>query len=287
MPSHRVSPPHIFPTATRSGKPPRDAEGSVDSHRQAGFVLGIEIDHIIAGLNLEGACAQAAAGPKFRKQVVAATLVLWSRSWLSRLQALHAAEWGNTTASIPLVRSAADYEAAGRLTLQTGGAEWQEWLETDPIGLAAADHATQYQLHAFRAAEVLAARPVLGEVYRTATALSLPHFEASLLLAAAESNSERIVATFGDRDFHLGMVELVCGWLLALGVEQFEAIIASDGALPVPDAAAVESWMTHARKLIDRDDRCRIELVERDGAQHMLVANWRRRPGAARKKILI
>lgn len=284
---HRVSPPNIFPIATRAGKPPMAAAGSADSYRQAGFVLGDDLDHIIAGLNLEGDCAQASSGAKYRKQVVAASLGLWSRGWLSRLQALHAAEWGNAVAAMPLIRAAADYQAAMLLTLRTGAAEWDEWLAGDPIGLDGEEHATEFVPHAFRAAEALASEPTLGAIYRAATALSLPHFESTLLLAAADSTAERILMTFGDRDFHLGLAEIVFGWLLELGVAQFDALKAADGTLAVSDVAAVDAWQHRARELCDRADRCRIETVGRDGVPRMLVTNWRRKPGAARKRILL
>ena len=285
--AHRVSPPKVFPVATRAGKPPMAAAGSADSYRQIGFVLGDEVEHVVAGLNLEGACAEAASGARYRKQVVAAAMGLWSRSWLSRLEALHAIEWGNTVGAMPLIRAAADLLAAMAATLETDAADWHAWLATEPIGLSAADHATEFAPCAFRAAEVLAAKPVLGRIYRVSTTLSLPHFESTLLLAGADSASDRILMTFGDRDFHLGLAELVLGWLLEIGVAQLDALRASEGTLPVPDPAAVEQWEHQATQLIDRDDRCSIEPVERDGVSRLLVHNWRRAPGAAKKKVLL
>jgi hypothetical protein len=212
---------------------------------------------------------------------------VWSRSWLSRLQALHALEWGNYVAAMPLIRAAADYQAAELLLLQTNASEWDDWLGTDPIGLAPADHATEFRPHAFRAAEILAADPILGAVYRASTALSLPHFQATLLLAGADSTSERILMTFGDRDFHLGLAEVLTGWLLQLGRAQFDALFASDGALATPDTDAIEQWKTRAQELLADDERCAIEPVDREGEPRLLVRNWRRAPGAAKKKILL
>lgn len=263
------------------------AAGSADSYRQIGFVLGGEVEHVLAGLNLEGTCAEASSGAKYRKQVVAAAMGLWSRSWLTRLEALHAIEWGNAVAAMPLIRAAADLAAAMAATLETDAAEWNGWLETQPIRLSAEDHATEFAPFPFRAAEVLAARPALGDIYRASTALSLPHFESTLLLAGADSGADRILMTFGDRDFHLGLTELVLGWLLELGLALFDVLRAAGGTLGMTDGETIAGWEDGARRLLARDGRCRIEPVERAGMARLLVHNWRRAPGAAKKKMLI
>ena len=104
----RVSPPKVFGEAVAAGKPPAGSAGAQDAYRQTGFVLGAEVDLVVSGLALEGQVADASSGAKFRTQVTASALGLWSRSWLSRLQALHALQWGNYTAAMPLVRAAAD-----------------------------------------------------------------------------------------------------------------------------------------------------------------------------------
>src|SRR6185437_15529836 len=134
---------------------------------------------VLDGLNLEGMIAAASNTGKFRTQLAASVLTLWSRGWLARLEALHAVQWGSYGPAIALVRSAADYQAGLLYLLRTEAAEWQQWLDEGGIGLATDVHATEFRLHAFRSAEVLAAEPVLGEVYRAATELSLPHFGAT------------------------------------------------------------------------------------------------------------
>lgn len=282
----RVSPPRITPQVSRSGKPPMSVAGSADSHRQTSFVLGADLDLLLQGLELEGALADAASGSKYRNQRVASALGLWSRAWLNRQQALHAVEWGNYAAAVPLVRAAADYEAAEIYLLRHDASEWQEWLEQGGIALATEDHATEFRLHAFRAAEVLAAHEVLGPLYRAAMDLSMPHFGATLMLCGSESDPDRVAITFGDRDFHLGLAELVTGWLLLLGVAQLEALLEFDAVFPLPDRPAIEKWCLAARAAA-RDDRCRVEVVDRDGEKRYLVQNWRRIPGAARKRLLL
>ena len=158
-----------------------------------------------------------------------AALGLWSRGWLSRLEALHAIEWGNYVAAIPLVRAAADYQASSLYVLRTDAVEWREWLEGGGIALSAEHHATEFRLHPFRAAEVLAAHDILGPVYRTTMDLSLSHFGSTLLVAGNESAPDRVLMTFGDRDFHLGLAELGLGWLLELGMAQVDALAEFDG----------------------------------------------------------
>ena len=286
MSAFRVAPPKVFAQATRSSKPGQDAAGSADAFRQSTFVLGEEIELTLEGLRQEGAVAEASAGAKFRKQVTAASLGLWSRSWLARLEALHALEWGNYAASVALVRAAADYQAAMLYLLRTGAAEWQEWLDGGGIALAAEDHATEFRLHAFRAAEVLAAHEVLGPIYRVSTDLSLSHFGSTLVFAGMESDPSRVAITFGDRDFHLGLAELHLGWLLQLGA----SLIHDIAEFPQAFAPAGEDqgpWLAKAESAVSRRDRCRVETVERDGVKRYLVPNWRREPRSAAKKVLL
>lgn len=283
----RVSPPRIFPHATRAAKPPMGADGSADAYRQLGFVLGDDVELVLQGLNREGVVAEASSAAKYRNQAMASALALWSRSWLSRLQALHAIEWGNYVASLPLIRAAADYQAAALYLLRSQAAEWEEWLDAGGIALGAEEHATEYRLHAFRAAEVLAAHDVLGPVYRAATDLSLSHFGATLMLTGSDSTPDRVLMTFGDRDFHVGLAELGLGWLLQLGVAQMEALVEFRGVFCADDTAGLEAWCAAARARVTDPARCSIEQIERGGERRYLVRNWRRTPGAAAKRLLL
>jgi hypothetical protein len=282
----RVSPPRILGGAERAPRPPGGSP-SADAHRQTAFILGSEVDLVLQSLELEAAVASASAAPKYRKQVMVAALGLWSRSWLARQQALHALEWGNYASAIPLVRSAADYQASALYVLRDGGAEWQGWLDEGGIALAPEAHATEFRLHAFRAAEVLAAHDILGPIYRATMDLSLSHFGSTLLLAGNESAPGRVLMTFGDRDFHLGLAELSLGWLLLLGVAQADALAEFDRVFAAPDRQAVERWARSAHATAARRDRCRLEIAELGGEKRYLVHNWRRTSGAAPKRILL
>ena len=284
---YRVSPPRISPVATRAPKPPADASGSPGAYRQTTFVLSGDVECVLDGLNLEGSIADASSGAKFRTQKMVAALGLWSRGWLSRLESLHAIECGNYVAAITLVRAAADYQASSLYVLRTDAAEWAEWLEGGGIALAPDQHATEFRLHAFRAAEVLAAHDILGPVYRTTMDLSLSHFGSTLLVAGNESGPDRVLMTFGDRDFHLGLAELCLGWLAQLGMAQADALAEFGGVFAITDRPRLDTWRAGAAKLVDGTGRCRLETIERDGEKRYLVHNWRREPRSAPKRLLL
>lgn len=283
----RVSPPRVFPRATGAAKPPLDAAGSADAYRQTGFVLGAAVDLVLQGLNFEGDIAQASSDAKHRNQQMASALGLWSRSWLARLEALHAAQWGNYVAAIALVRAAADYSASEIYLLNQAAAEWNDWLEQGGIALAPEEHATEYRLQNFRAAEVLAAHDVLGPIYRAAMDLSMPHFGSTLLVAGNDSTPDRVLMTFGDRDFHLGLAEILFGWLLRLSIVHVEAASANPVAFAPPDSGVVERFIASASQETSARDWCHIEIAEVRGEQRYLVHNWRRQPGAAQKRLLL
>ncbi len=287
MATLRVSPPRVFGQATHAGKPPAGSAGSVDAYRQAQFVLDIDTNLVLDGLNLEATLADGATGAKFRNQRVASGLMNWSRSWLSRLHALHAIEWGNYAAALPLIRASADYQSAFLALTGNDAPEWQEWVDGGNIRLAPEQHATEFQLHAFRSAETMATHPILGPVYRAATDLSLPHFGSTLLVAGAESDPSRIAATFGDRDFHMGWAELSLTLLLQLGVAQLEALVALAATFGVTDADAVAALAAKLARAAEHRDRCAIAITEVDGLQRYLISNWRRNPGGAPTKVLL
>lgn len=283
----RVSPPKVFPVATPAAKLPMGAAGSADAFRQTSFVLGAEVDIVLKGLNLEGAIADASSGAKFRTQQMVSAMGLWSRAWLCRLQALHATQWGNYAAATPLIRAAADFQAAMLYLLRTGAVEWQEWLDNGGIAIAPEQHATEFRLHAFRAAEILAAHDILGPLYRVATDLSLSHFGSTLLVAGSDSAPDHVSMTFGDRDFHFGLAELHMGWLAELGMAQVQALREFEGVFAAGEADAVAGWERKATALSAASSRCRVEHVEIHGMRRYLVHNWRREPRSAPKRILL
>lgn len=279
----RVAPPKVFSGATRAPRPPAGAAGSLDAWRQSSFLLATELDGVLAGLEVEGRTAEGSSGAGHRNHVLASALGHWSRSWLARLQALHALEWGNYAAAIPLIRAAAEYIAAEVETLDSGAADWLAWLDGGGLGLAPDDHATLFRLNPSRPGGVLAAHPRLSLVYRAATDLALPHLGADLLLTGYESDPGRVAMTFGDRDFHVGLAELALGWLFELGLAQVETLTRHPGTFVVDGAAA--AWTDEAAGHLARTGRCRLEYVEREGQAVRLIHDWRREARGAPRRI--
>ncbi|MGD9933758.1 MAG: hypothetical protein AB7T37_08550 [Dehalococcoidia bacterium] len=282
----RVSPPRITPSVHGAARPPAGSPAA-DAYRQATFVLDSEVALVLKGLELEGAAAEASAGAKFRNQLVAAALSAWSRSWLCRTQALQSLQWGNYAAAIPLVRSACDFAAAKVSLLGADAAEWQQWLDDGGIGPAHELHATEFRLHPYRSAEALARYPALGSVYRQSSDLALPHFGATLLTVASESTADRVLVTFGDRDFHLGLAEMLLGWLLALGDFHLDALDAEDSPLAALPGAGSDQFHTATVAALASGTRCRMQELEVQGSNRWLVSGWRRRPGDAAHRILL
>lgn len=281
----RVSPPRVTLQPARAPRPPAGSP-SADAHRQAGFVLGGDLDLAIEGLELEGAIVEASTGAAYRKQATAAAMATWSRSWLARLDAVHAIENGNYAAALALLRSATDALAAA-ISLGTDPSEWQEWLDGGGIGPRHDQHATEFRLHAFRSAETLARIPRLGSVYRAVSDLSMPSFGATVLLAASASDAARVAVTFGDRDFHLGLAELALGFALELSLAAVETFGDLPGVFAAPDAGAVAKFRTSVQSALGRPDRCVIQDVEIDGERRYLIRNWRRAPGAAHARLVL
>ena len=277
----------MFAGATHASRPPSGSAGSQDAHRQTTFVLAEQTDLVLAGLELESAIAEGASGGKTRNQLVASSLAFWSRSWLARLDALHAIEWGNYVAAMALIRSAADFHAACLAMLAGGVEEWNEWLAEPGIALAPAHHALEFQLHAFRSAEGLMGTPELGAVYRIATDLSLPHFGATILAVASESDPSRVAVTFGDRDFHLGWAELGTGLLQRLGAVALAAAVANARAFAFDDPSAASMLESRLRTAAVDSRRCRAEHVEIDGTPRLIIHDWRRHPGGSAQRILL
>ncbi|HJP40618.1 MAG TPA: hypothetical protein QGF35_02805 [Dehalococcoidia bacterium] len=251
-------------------------------------MLGGEVELVIDALDYEARIAEHLSGSKYRNQRVAAVLAMWSRGWLARLEALHATETGNYAAGPPLVRSAADYLAASISLLESDAGEWEEWLAEGGVALAPQQHALEYRPHAFRSAETLANSPLVGRIYREATDLGMPHFGATLLLTGNESDPNRIAVTFADRDFHVGLSEIVLAWLMQLSLVQYREVLGSSLLLePETFDALAKQLEVRIGAAGGRADRCRFETVEVDGVSRTIVSNFRRSPSSAATRILM
>ncbi len=281
----RISPPNVSPEPTPATRPPQGS-AEADAYRETSFVLGAEVETVLRGLRLEGAAAAASAGAKFRKPRTAAVLALWSRSWLLRLEALHAVQWGRYAAAPPLVRAALDAIAAAAAARD--GGEWEEWIGR-AVTLRPDAHGYEVPLGPFRSAETLASDPELGTLYQECTLFTMPHFGSTLLLVAEQSNPERFAVSFGDRAFHLGLAELALGWLLRAGLRLLELIDewSSAGILGPVDEAEAAVFRSEAEAALRRGERCRLERATVSGEERTIVVNWRRQPGSAPRRFVL
>lgn len=281
----RISPPKVSPEPTPAGRPPQGS-AEADAYRETSFVLGAEVEAVLRGLRIEGAAAAASAGAKFRTPRTAALLALWSRSWLLRLEALHAVQWGRYAAAPPLVRAALDAIAAAAAV--PGSPEWEAWIGR-AVALRPDAHGFEVPLGPFRSAETLAADPELGALYQECTLFTMPHFASTLLLAAEESNPERFAVSFGDRAFHLGLAELQLGWLLRAGLRAvaFAEEWGRTGALAPVDREEADGFRREAEAALGRWERCRLERATVSGEERTIVVNWRRQPGSAPRRFVL
>ena len=275
----RIAPPRVTPEALPAPKPPAGSPGA-DAYRQTSFVLGGEVDAILTALNAEGTVAAASAGARFRTVTIAGALLQWSQGWLCRLQALHALQHGNYAAAFPLIDRAFEHIAACAGLLREP-AQWQRWVDSG-ITAAPADHGTRIHLEPATTFEPG------GEARSVAAALAKADFGVAILLAAGESTPERLAATFGDRDFHLGLAELAIGLVAAASLEQLALATSDESPFARPDGTSVVVSVAALERLLQRSDRCRAELLgaRSDGAR-FLVRQWRRAPGGAPRRLVL
>lgn len=280
----RIAPPRVTPHPTAAPRPTSGAP-EADAFRQTSFLLGTEVDAFVQALTFEGSWAEASAAPRYRKPATALALAFWSTSWLMRLDAYHALAWGRYAAVPPLVRAAADAQAAMRAVLEAGDDAVQGWA-TEGIALRGDLRALELRWVPARSGETLAREGRLGDVYREASLLVIPSFSAQLLLEGGESNSERIVVSFGDRTFHLGLAELMLGWLLRLSQDLLVAVRESE-RFPPPEADRYRTAVALVEAALARDDRCAFERRQVDGVERWVLRNWRRQPGAPGRRLLL
>lgn len=280
----RIAPPRVSGHPAPAPRPPAGTPES-DAYRQTTFLFGTEVEAVLRALALEGATAEASAAARYRKPATAVALAFWSQSWLARLEALHAVQWGRYPPAVTLVRAAADAQAAMQAVVESSDEAVLDWASRG-IALRPDLHALEFRLEPARSGEQLARDAELGTVYREATVFAIPSYAGALLLEGGDSNTERLVLSFGDVGFHLGLAELSLGWLLRLCGRQLAAVERYGRFAPVQGehAAKVHDAI---RTALARGDRCRMERVEVEGIERWLVHSWRRQPGTPAKRFLL
>ena len=252
-----------------------------DAFRQTQFLLTGDLDLLEKLMNLQLQIVK--ANSRLRTPEAAALFSFWSRAFSHMADACTMMTLGSYSATPPLLRAACDCVAAQRSLLTDGFGEYEGWLE----GALSQDRehaAMAFDLGRFRAGSALAEDEGLGALYRLLSDLSMPHFGATALQVAPDSNLQKISIAFGDCAFHLGWAELIAGWLLLLCDVQLTAVVSS-GVFAV-DHATLAVYQSYARELassLANGRRCYVEEV--DG--RFLFHNWRRTASGSPRRVLL
>jgi hypothetical protein len=260
---------------------PSTASPSVqDAFRQTQFLLGNDLLLLERAMNLQ--LAIVAANKKARTPTAAAMLSCWSRTFAGLGDAATLMSLGSYSSCPPLLRSALDCLAVQRGLIRDGFDEYEEWLAS-AISQAKEYAALAFDLGRYRAASVLAEDERLGPLYRLLTDLSMPHFGATALQTASDSNLQKLAISFGDPAFHLGWAELIGGWLLTLAMAQLDTSDRCEEiALKADDRTRVEDLARDIRLGLESGRRCYVEEI--DG--RFLFHNFRRKPGGVPKRLV-
>ena len=276
--------PYAFPERyVLPGRPAGEPPAVQDAHRQTHFLLPADLALFEQAMNLQ--LSAVGAGAKKRSPEAAALLGFWSRTFSYLSDAcvlLGRASYGSCP---PLLRAACDCIAAQRSLIADGFEEYHEWL---PSALGKdREHAASYiELGRFRAGSVLAQDERLGRAYRFLTDLTMPHFGSTLFQVGPDSGPDRVGAlAIGENAFHLGLAELVSGWLLLLAGAQTEAALEGpfvETGHPLREEAVRLRKQTEEALAGPR--RCRAEELP-DGRR--LIHNFRRAVSGAPRRLLL
>ena len=195
--------------------------------------------------------------------------------------------WANYAPVPPLVRAALEWLGAEQAVVGGEIGEFETYLRE--FAQHDAEHAAvDLGMGQYMAGQQLAMSADLGNVYRAASELARPHFGASMLVTAAESNRQRVLVHWGDRSFHLGWAQLLSGWLMVLlGRQSRFAVGRGLFAVEAGDRDRFQALARESETLLARTDRCRSSWTTREGRQRLLVSGFRRQPSGAPQRILL
>ena len=275
--------PYAFPERyVLAARPTGEQPPVQDAHRQTHFLLPADLALFEQAMNLQ--LAVVAAGAKKRSAEAAALLGFWSRvlSYLSDACVLLGR--ASYASGPPLLRAACDCIAAQRSLITDGFAEYHEWLSS-ALGKDRENAASFIEMGRFRAGSVLAQDERLGRSYRFLTDLTMPHFGSTLFQVGPDSGPQKLALAIGESAFHLGLADLVSGWLLLLAGAQTEAALEGpflEPGHPLRDEAARLRKQTEEALASPR--RCRAEELP-DGRR--LIHYFRRAVSGAPRRVLL
>lgn len=259
-----------------------------DAWRQTGFVLGADLRLVEANLALQLRLVGSGYTPAARTMTMAAFASLWSRAFSCLADATALARRGSYQSAVPLVRQAVEHIAA-----QVGLGEefdvFKVWAH-GAYGRHAPSRSEEVGLGHFFAGEAIAADEHLRLIYRGASDLGRPNLGPTALFVANEATHERYPLIFADTAFHLGWAQLLLGWVLRCGTKQLHLGMHARQHFPasVEVREAVVAHVAAVEAALADDARCRLEeYVDEEGRRRHLLANFRRQPADAAKRILL
>lgn len=287
-PPQRVAPISVPPEDVALPKPDEQQPAQIrDAFRECTFALPREIAWLREALSLQRQIVAASTGSRWRNHRYAATLLFWSRIYNAGIELLTATTWANYAVCPPLVRASLEWLAAEQAVVGDEIRDYEEWL-------AAAFEpereytATDIGMGQYLAGQQIAMAPGLEPIYRAAAELARPHFGASAMLVAPESNRQRIAVHWGDRAFHLGWAQMLLGWQIVIHERQVRFAVGRElFAVGEAERERYRRLSRQAETLLGERDRCRIEWITQQGRPRLLIHNFRRQPGGAPRRLLL
>lgn len=288
QPPQRVSP-VVFPEHWElPARPEQGPPASLDAFRQTEFQLRSDLRLLHEGMNLQLRVVAESYPAKYRTHAAAVFQLYWSRVFHYLSDAALLITRGSYVGVPPLVRTACECVSAA---VQLGSEELGDFLAflSTSHRPHEAHRATEIGRGSYHAGGTLASDERLGLVYRTSTELARPHFGATLVEVAPESNLQKLAVTFGDQAFHFGWAQLELGWLLSLCAVMLQFAIAAGELLGTSDEThtAIAAFTQRTDQALAMPERCRIEEVEEGFDHRFLIVNFRRQSAGAPRKLLL
>ncbi len=287
-PPQRVSP-ITFPSQEPALPEPDASQPAAvrDAFRQCLFALRPDVDWLLGALRLQRRIVEASYPSKYRNHRYAAALLLWSRVYSTGLELLRLSAWGSYAACPPLVRASLEWLAAEQAVVGTEFEEFEHWLRsayTPESDYAAID----VGMGQYMAGQQIAMAEDLGAVYRSAAELARPHFGASALLVAPESNRKKLALHWGDQAFHHGWAQILFGWQIVIQQRQIRFAVGRGlFGVEAEERKRFQQLSRQAETLLAASARCRTEWIAGKTRERLLVHNFRRQPGGAPQRFLL
>ena len=287
-PPQRVSGMRVPEGWALPGKPEGLSPAAEDAWRQSGFLIGEDLRFIAANLDLQVRLAGTGYTPSSRNMRMATLASMWSRALSSSSDAIALLRRGAYQSAMPLVRQAVELVAA-QIALPAEYETFKRWAH-EAYGRHPDTRSEEIGLGHFFAGETISQDPQLRLIYRAASDLGRPNFGPTALFVAGEASHSRYPLVFADEAFHFGWAQLIAGWLLRVGERQLHTALHTHEQFPASEelrAEVVEHVRAVERHLED-PARCRVEeATDAEGRRRHLIAEFRRRPGDAPKRLLL